>query len=85
MALEAPMGVHVRYHTDLDLTASLNPGVGYGSMWAPDGTNGGVLPMLGVTVASSLTSSLGIELGAHRVFVAGGPVEMGVSLVWARR
>jgi hypothetical protein len=85
VAVEAPIDFHVRYRTGHELRASLTPGLGYGSMWAPGGSDGGLLRMLGLTVASDLTSSLGIELGTHRVFIDRGPVELGVSLVWGFR
>lgn len=82
-ALETPIDLHVRYGTARELRASLTPGLGYGSMWSHDtGSDGGVLPMLGLTVASDLTSSFGMELGSHRVFIKGGPLELGVSLIW---
>ncbi len=85
-ALEAPIDFCVRYSTSHELRASLTPGLGYGSMWAQGaGSDGGVLPMLGFTVASDLTSSAGMELGAHRVFIAKGPLELGVSLTWGIR
>jgi hypothetical protein len=85
-ALEVPIDVSVRYRTTHELRASLTPGLGYGSMWAQGaGSDGGMLPMLGLAVASALTSSLGMELGAHRVFIAGGPFELGVSLIWGIR
>ena len=84
-ALELPVGVRVHYRASHDVRVSLSPGVGYGNMWGPSGSDGGVLSMLGITVGSDLTSSLGMELGAHRVFIAGGPLDLGVSFAWAFR
>ena len=84
-ALQMPVDVRVRYHTNHYVWASLNPGVGYGNVWGPSGSDGGVLPMLGATMGLGLTSSLGIELGAHRVYIAGGPLDVGASFAWAFR
>ena len=85
MALEVPVGVGIRYRTSHDLWASLSPGLGYGNMWGSRGSDGGVLAMLGITAGSDLTSSLSMELGAHRVFLAGAPFDFAGSLVWAFR
>jgi hypothetical protein len=85
-ALEAPIDFRMRYRPSHEVRASLTPGLGYGSMWAhAAGSDGGALPMLGLTVALDMTSLVGMELGAHRVFIAGGPLELGFSLVWGIR
>lgn len=85
VAFEMPVSVRVRYGTHNVAWASLNPGAGYGNMWGPSGSDGTTLQMLGMTVGSNLTSSLGVELGAHRVFIAGGPIDLGISFAWALR
>lgn len=82
-ALEVPMSLSIRYREGHDLWASLSPGLGYGNMWGPSGSDAGVLRTLGVTTGLALTSSLGMELGARRVFIVGGPVVFAASFAWA--
>jgi hypothetical protein len=82
IAVEAPMYMRVRWSTNHDLSASLTPGLGYGRMSGAGSSDGGVRPMLGLTTAWNLKGPLAIELGGHRVFVKGGPVELGVSFTW---
>jgi hypothetical protein len=85
VAIEVPVSIRIRCPASHDLWASVSPGLGYGNMWGPSGSDAGVLGTLGITAGSALTSSLGMELGARRVFIAGGPVDFAASFVWAFR
>src|SRR5258708_5165185 len=84
-ALEVPMSVPVRYRAGRDLWGSVSRGLGYGNMWGPSGSDAGVLGTLGMTAGLDLTSFLGMELGARRVFITGGPFDFAASFVWAFR
>jgi hypothetical protein len=82
-AFEMPVAVRLRYRTGRDVWASLSPGAAYGNLWGPTSSDGAVLGMLGTVAGCQLTSFLGMELGARKVFITGGPIDFGASLVWA--
>jgi hypothetical protein len=79
-ALGFPLDASFPLWGSSSLCASLIPGYGFGHVTGADYGAGGLLPMLGAAVAVTLTSRLALDFGAQRVFIAGGPTQLGAAI-----
>ncbi|MDB4875783.1 MAG: hypothetical protein JWM41_2229 [Gemmatimonadetes bacterium] len=82
IALAVPIGLGVATGRHSYLDVAILPGVGTGEIAGADRAEGGTLPSLGAAVAWRLDSGLGIELGVEKIFIGGGPSQLGVGLSW---
>jgi hypothetical protein len=79
-AIAVPFDIAVPFGKTSLLSATLVPGFGFGRTSSADLSESGFLPMLGAAIAWTVTPSLGIDLGMQRVFIAGGPIQIGGAL-----
>jgi hypothetical protein len=81
-ALTVPLNISVPLWGTSLMCASLFPGYGFGHVTGADIGAGGFLPILGAAVSLTVTSRLAVNVGAQRVFIAGGPTQLGAALAF---
>jgi hypothetical protein len=79
-AFAVPLDVAVPFGKTSRVNVSLVPGFGFGRTASADLTESGFLPMLGAALAWTVTSTLAVDFGVQRVFIAGGPTQLGGAL-----
>jgi hypothetical protein len=67
------------------MSVSVLPGVGLGRFSSVDENAYGTRPTLGATVAWAVRSGFVVDFGMQRIFIDGGPSQVGTSLSWVRR
>ena len=81
-SLTVPLNISVPLWGSSLMCASLFPAYGYGHVTGADFGAGGFLPMFGAALSVTVTSRLAVNLGAQRVFIAGGPTQLGAALAF---
>ena len=76
-AIAVPIDVALPLKPGSTLCASIVPGFGFGRTASADLSQSGFLPMLGAAIAWTVTRSIGVDLGVQRIFIAGGPTQLG--------
>jgi hypothetical protein len=79
-AIALPLDLALPLGKTSQLCASLVPGFGFGRTASADLSESGFLPMLGAAIAWAITPSLGVDFGVQRVFITGGPTQIGGAL-----
>lgn len=79
-AIALPIDIALPFKKASLLCASIIPGFGFGRTASTDLTESGFLPMLGGALAWTVTPSIGVSLGVQRIFIAGGPTQLGGSI-----
>jgi hypothetical protein len=67
------------------LALSVFPGFGLGHLSSADATATGTRPMLGAAAAWTFRHGVALSLGAERVFLEGGPTQLGAGISWRLR
>jgi hypothetical protein len=78
-AITVPLALALPIGKSSQFNASLVPGFGFGHVTGTDFGAGGFLPMTGAAVSWSM-SRLSVNVGAQRVFISGGPTQVGAAL-----
>jgi hypothetical protein len=81
-AVAVPIDIALPFAKTSSLCASIVPGFGFGRIAGPDEVESGLLPMIGGAVAWTITSRFGVDLGVQRIFISGGPTEIGAAFSW---
>jgi hypothetical protein len=81
-AVTAPIDIALPLWRTSLLCASIVPGFGFGHVTGADFGAGGFLPMIGAAVSWTVTSRVGVNVGAQRIIIAGGPTQLGAALSW---
>jgi hypothetical protein len=81
-ALSLPMNLALPLGSGSSFAISIQPGFGYGHIASPDFGAGGILPMFGTAISLHTGRRFGVHIGAERVFVDGGPTQVGAGLSW---
>ena len=81
-ALTVPLNISIPLWGSSLMCASLFPGYGFGHVAGADFGAGGFLPIVGAAVSVTVTSRLALNVGAQRVFISGGPTQLGAALAF---
>jgi hypothetical protein len=84
LALTAPLDIAIPWGRQGALRASLIPGLGVGRIATAGNADAGILPMLGGALAWTLTRAFTIDMGAQRVILRGGALQIGLGARWER-
>ena len=77
VTIAMPIDIALPFKKTSMLCVSIVPGFGYGRTASSDLSESGFLPMLGAAIAWTVTSSIGVDLGVQRIFIAGAPTQFG--------
>ena len=76
-AIALPIELALPFRRHSLLCASVVPGFGFGRTASADLTESGFLPTLGAAISWTITPSVGVNLGVRRIFIDGGPTQIG--------
>ena len=81
-AIALPIEIALPIGKASQLRASILPGLGYGRIASSGFAESGVLPMVGGAVAWNIASAFTIDIGIQRIFIDGGPTQVGAAFSW---
>jgi hypothetical protein len=81
----ASIGVAFPFVWSSRISVSVLPGVGIGRFSSVDEDAYGTRPTFGASMAWALPSGLVVDVGMQRIFIDGGPNQLGAGLSWVRR
>jgi hypothetical protein len=79
-AVALPIDIAVPFRKAALLCASITPGFGFGRTAGIDLSESGFLPTLGAAISWIATPSIGVGFGVQRIFITGGPTQIGGAL-----
>ncbi|GAC1655133.1 MAG: hypothetical protein NVS4B3_19610 [Gemmatimonadaceae bacterium] len=85
VAAAAAIGVGLPFIWASRPSASVLPGFGFGRLASADVKAHGTRPSLGGALAWTFGSGFGVDVGAQRIFISGGPTQLGMGLAWNGR
>lgn len=84
LAIAVPVDIAIPWRRTGAFRASLIPGIGFGRVATAGSADAGLLPMIGGALAWSLNRTFTIDMGAQRVILNGGALQLGLGARWAR-
>lgn len=84
-AITLPMDLALPLGRRSSFTISIQPGFGYGHIASTDFGAGGILPLFGAAISLHAGPRVGVHVGMERVFIDGGPTQVGAGLSWRLR
>jgi hypothetical protein len=79
-AASLDLGASVRMHGGSRFAVSIVPGIGLGHFSSADLADGGFRPLMGAAIGWRSSRALSIDFGVRRVFLSGGPTQVGATV-----
>ncbi len=79
------IGGKLRVTRGIRLTAAVLPGLGFGSLTSEDEVGRGLRTTFGTTFGAELGRHVAVDASTQRIYLAGGPTQMGLAVAWRPR
>ena len=84
-AMRVDLGAGIPFLRGTRIMLSVLPGYGWGRLSSVDAASSGLRPLVGMAAAWMIRRGFAVDVGTQRVFLPGGPTQLGAGLSWVRQ